>query len=472
MRWYDLVTINAYWFALTTRAQVLTPLIIPLLVQEFVGDAAKGRYVGVMRLWALMAAVLLQALMGMFSDRSTLRWGRRRPFIVVGTVGEWAVFILIGLTASLDRMTGYWVLFGLYLLSMISSNTAHAATQALIPDLVPEDKRGLFSGVKVLFELPFPLIFVSFVVGRMVSAGSIWGALFSVMIIMLVCMLITLLVREKPLTEPPAEPKWGSFLRLVLMTTVFTVIILGAGAAVKTAMHVLSALPAHLSRALVAVCAIFGMGGAAVAGVWVSIGIGIGPDIRRQPSFTWWVINRLAFLVAATNLAGFLLFFYQERFSDLSQEKAAGPAANAIMLVGVCVLLTALPGGWLADRIGKKPLIASAGLLAAMGAYLVVILPSLAATYVGACMVGAATGLFYSANWALGTELVPREQAGRYLGVSNLAGAGAGAIGAYIGGPIADSFGYVFLFAIYGSLFLLSVLALKGITLSGTASSA
>ena len=39
-----------------------------------------------------------------------------------------------------------------------------------------------------------------------------------------------------------------------------------------------------------------------------------------------------------------------------------------------------------------------------------------------------------------------------------LAGAGAGAIGAYIGGPIADSFGYVFLFAIYGVLFLLSFL--------------
>lgn len=470
MRWYDLVTINAYWFALTTRAQVLTPLIIPLLVQEFVGDAAKGRYVGIMRLWALMAAVLLQALMGMFSDQSTLRWGRRRPFIVAGTVGEWVVFILIALTAGLDGMSGYWALFGLYLLSMVSSNTAHAATQALIPDLVPDDKRGLFSGVKVLLELPLPLIFVSFVVGRMVSAGSIWGALLVVMIIMLVCMLITLLVREKPLTEPPAEPKWGSFLRLVLMTAVFTVIILGAGAAVKTAMHAFSALPAQLSRALVAVCAILGMGGAAVVGVWVSIRIGVGPDIRSQPSFTWWVINRLAFLVAATNLAGFLLFFYQERFTDLSQEQAAGPAANAIMLVGVFVLLTALPGGWLADQIGKKPLTALAGLLAAMGAYLVVILPSLAATYAGACMVGAATGLFYSANWALGTELVPREQAGRYLGVSNLAGAGAGAIGAYIGGPIADSFGYVFLFAIYGSLFLLSVLALKGITPFGTAS--
>jgi hypothetical protein len=33
IRWYDYITINIYWFALTARSQVLTPLVIPLLVQ-------------------------------------------------------------------------------------------------------------------------------------------------------------------------------------------------------------------------------------------------------------------------------------------------------------------------------------------------------------------------------------------------------------------------------------------------------
>jgi MFS family permease len=78
--------------------------------------------------------------------------------------------------------------------------------------------------------------------------------------------------------------------------------------------------------------------------------------------------------------------------------------------------------------------------------------------------------MFYTANWALGTALVPDQDAGRYLGISNLAGAGAGAIGAYIGGPIADFFtaaapgspgiGYILLYTIYGLLFLASVFAL------------
>jgi MFS family permease len=85
------------------------------------------------------------------------------------------------------------------------------------------------------------------------------------------------------------------------------------------------------------------------------------------------------------------------------------------------------------------------------------------AVYVGGSLIGVAVGMFYTANWALGTEIVPRSQAGGYLGLSNLAGAGSGAIGAYIGGPIADRVGYVLLFAVYGALFLLSILALRGI---------
>ena len=73
IRWYDYVTINIYYFALTTRSQVLTPLIIPLLVQQFVGEDSKGTYFGIIRLWALMMAVLTQGLMGLLSDRTMLR---------------------------------------------------------------------------------------------------------------------------------------------------------------------------------------------------------------------------------------------------------------------------------------------------------------------------------------------------------------------------------------------------------------
>jgi MFS family permease len=86
---------------------------------------------------------------------------------------------------------------------------------------------------------------------------------------------------------------------------------------------------------------------------------------------------------------------------------------------------------------------------------------------VGGSILGIGAGTFMATNWALGTDLVPPQEAGRYLGISNLAGAGAGIVGAGIGGPMADFFnrlqpglGYLVIFAVYGGLFFLSIAAL------------
>jgi MFS family permease len=459
LRWYDYLTINIYWFALTTRSQTISPLILPLLVQQFVGEQAKGAALGNIRLWALMTAVLVQALMGMLSDRSTHPWGRRRPFILVGSLGELVVFALLGFVAGMEGAAGYTALFAIYVFSMFSSNIAHAATQGLIPDLVPEEKRGRFSGVKALLELPVPVIFVSFVMGRLVSQGQLWTALIILMAVMVVCTLLAMFVPEKRLERPPFPLDWQGFLRLALMTAVFTLIILGMGAVVRWFLSL--SLPDGIFKSVVTVLAgIISMGVAVALGVIASLRIGVGKDIRYQPSFKWWVVNRLAFLVGSTNVATFLVFFLQERFPQFAGEKAAAPAATITMFVGVFILITALPSGFLADRFGKKILVAIAGLLAAGGIGVMLLIPTLTALYAAGSLVGAGVGLFYSANWALGTEIVPREQAGRFLGLSNLAGAGAGAIGAYIAGPIADQAGYTLIMALYGVLFLSSVLVL------------
>ncbi|HUS85174.1 MAG TPA: MFS transporter [Anaerolineales bacterium] len=471
IRWYDYLTININWFALSTRSQVLTPLVIPLLVQQFVGESTKGAAVGTLRLWALMAALLFQSLMGLLTDRNTSRWGRRRPFIVIGTLGEIVIFMLIGWSAALTGMRGYWVLFGLYLLSALTSNTSQAATSPLIPDLVPDEKKGLFSGIKAALELPIPLIFVSFVVGGMIAKGHLWGALFSLSGVLLICMVLSLFIREQPLEEaPPID--WVPFLRLFMMTAAFTALILGIGWGVNQVIRNAADLPSSTKLPLVGLVGLAGMSLAIGLGVWVSAQIGLGKAIDERPSFRWWVINRLAFLVGVNNLGSFIVFFLQEKFPEFQAEKAAGPAARIIMFVGIFILLTAIPSGWLSDRFGKKPLIVVSGLLAVIGTVIVVLAPDMDVILVGACLIGSGVGFFYSANWALGTEIVPADRAGQFFGVANLAGAGAGAVGAYIGGPIADANSFVLLMAIYGGVILLSIFALVGVkpkTPAGTA---
>ncbi|HWQ03909.1 MAG TPA: MFS transporter [Longilinea sp.] len=469
--WYDYLTFNIYWLGLSVLSNTLTPLVVPLLVQQFVGEELKGTYYGKLRLWTLMVAILVQALMGTLSDRSTLRWGRRRPFILLGTVGDLAVIALIGFSAGMQGLSGYWFLFAMVILLMVTTNTAHSAQQGIIPDLVPLEKRGRFSAFKALLEIPIPLILVSFTIAKMVGKNNLWGALLLLMAILIIAMLITMFIPEQQHKTKPQPLAWKEFTRLAVMTGAFTVILLGVGWLLRLVQPLLSGLAPSMLLVTTGLISLVGMAATVYGGVTVSLHIGIeSKSLRKDPAFRWWVINRLAFLVGATNLASFTVYFLQARLGYIHAE-AASPAARLTMFVGVFILLSALPSGWLTDHFGRKRIVAWAGLLAAVGTALAVAVPNLMVIYLGGCIIGTGMGLFYTANWALGTEIVPKEEAGRFLGISNLAGAGAGAIGAYIGGPMADflsaqlpktpAMGYVLLFAIYGVLFLLSIAALS-----------
>jgi len=464
LRWVDLITVNIYYFALTTRSSTLS-IIVPILVQDFVGDAIKGTALGNIRLWGLMIAVLFQAVAGILSDRNTSRIGRRRPFILIGALTEVMVFIAIGvIAATMEGQTGYWVLFAAYILSMLSANTGHAAVQGLIPDIVPESKRGLYSGFKAFFELPAPLIFVSFVIAKLVGNGNIWGALIVLSGVVLVCMAIAMFVPEKPITKPPYPMDWAPILRLVLMTAAFTVIILGSGALVNFVNQLTSGLSETLRLVLTAAMGVLGMVFAVVLGVWASIRISVGgKGGASNNSFTWWVVNRLAFLVGSTNLSVFAVYFLQERFAEQTGVAVEEMFGRIILFVGLSIFVSSIPAGWLTDKFGRKLLCFFSGVLATFGTLVMILSVNTALLYVGGILIGIATGFFYAASWALGTTLVPQKEAGRYLGIQNLAGAGAGAIGAYIGGPIGDSVGFTLLMGIFGLLFIISTLALFGI---------
>jgi predicted MFS family arabinose efflux permease len=279
-------------------------------------------------------------------------------------------------------------------------------------------------------------------------------------------------VREDPPSAPKEPLDWEPFGRLLAMTLVFLIVILGLGEIVKVGGKLLPATtPLSTQLVVMGVLGVLSMTAAVVAGVWVSVRISVGQaEARRNPSFAWWVVNRLAFLIGVNNLFTFAVYFLQARLG-LEGETAAGPASQLMMIAGILILLCAWPSGWIADRIGRKRLVALSGVLAALGTGVLLLAPNMVTIYIGGCIVGAATGIFFTTNWALGTDLVPKQAAGRYLGISNLAGAGAGAVGAYIGGPIADYFtvqvpqspdlGYVLIFAIYAVLFLISAIVLS-----------
>lgn len=459
VHWYDHILININWFSLTLRAQVLTGLLVPLLVQNFVGEAQKGTYYGTIRLWALMVALLSQALMGLLSDRLRSKFGRRRPFIFVGTVLEVLVIASMAWIAGLKGITGYTILFVAYIFSMILSNTSQAATQALIPDLVPQEKRGIASGVKILFAVPLPLIMVGLVVTPMVSKGKISGGILATCATMLICMAAAMFIREKPLAEKPEPLNWKPFFSLVLMTAVFTVIILGLGEVVKLIIPSMGDVSKFSFGAIGVVAMII----AVVGGVFAALNVHMDKSIRKNKSFVWLVISRLAAFVAINNLASFLFYFFQEKF-NMPVKEAVSLAGLLPMVLGGFIVLFGLIAGWLCDRFSRKLLTTIAGVAGAIGVAIMVLGPSVASMYIAAAVFGLSYALFDVATWALGTDIIPQERAGEFLSLQNLAGAGAGAIGAYIGGRIADHSGYVLMISMFGVMFLVAAIASLFIT--------
>ncbi len=71
-------------------------------------------------------------------------------------------------------------------------------------------------------------------------------------------------------------------------------------------------------------------------------------------------------------------------------------------------------------------------------------------------VLGAGIGLFITANWALANQLAPAAEVGKYMGLTNLATAGSGALGR-LEGPLIDVLNnaYPGVFAGYLMLFIL-----------------
>jgi Na+/melibiose symporter-like transporter len=454
----DHLFINSSWFGLNVSSGIITPVLLPYLVALFVLPAQKNTYLATIRVAGLAMAMFVQPLAGMLSDQSTSRWGRRRPFILIGTLFDLVFLLLIGLSPRISGSpidaafqpllgvsTAYLVLLLGIVLFMASTNLSQGAVQGLIPDLVPEDQRGRSSGIKAVFEL-LPALIIIFI-GPLVDAGRVGWTLGIIATTLISTMLLTLLALTIIFVAVSQTGVW----------------LVRSGGAFLGSREV----PLELQIGLIGLAGLIAMAGSILIGVYFGARVGIGKEAIRHKHFIWWVINRLLFLAAIGSIQGFAQFY----IADVLQ--AEEPATMTTLLLAVVVVFlipSALMGGFLADRIGRRKLVAFAGLVCTLGTLLLLLFPSMTLVLISGCLLGLGTGTFMSTNWALGTDLAPTGEAGRYLGISNLAGAGAGIVGAGIGGPLADFFnslepglGYLVIFGAYAGLFFLSVVTLRWI---------
>jgi len=373
----DYVKITIFGFATSALWNSLHGIVLPLRLLDFVGEAQKNTYLGLLTFSGLVLAILVQPVAGSMSDSSGFRWGRRRPYVLFGTLVALVILPGIGLAERLIA------LFVAYCLLQISANTAQGPYQALIPDLVPEGKRGRASGVKVLLEILGGIALVrlvGYLMGQYATGREsqwLWAVLGSLGGALLVAMLITVItVKERPLDVHP---------------------------------H-LSLLPT-LRR---------------------SFRI----DAKAKPDFILFLVSRLLIIMALTTLQTFALYFLRD---VIGVTNPAEVTADLLIVVGIGMLSAVYPAGRLTDRIGRRPVGVFAALLGALGIAIFFLSTRYVHIMFGGAIIGVATGAFMSSNWALATDLVSKGEEARYLGLTNLATAGGSAL-ARLAGPGIDFF--------------------------------
>jgi Na+/melibiose symporter-like transporter len=373
----DYAKITVFGFALTALWQSLHSIILPLRLLDIVPEAQKNTYLGWLTFSGLFLALAVQPIAGALSDRSGFKWGRRRPFILIGSIIALLVIPGIGLAGS------FAAIFGVYCLLQIATNTAQGPYQAFIPEFVPENKHGIASGVKALMEVVggVMLVYLASLFMDRYSAGEgsrwLWLVLGILAAVLLMAMLATVIwVKESPASLKSRRISFTAELY-------------------RTVREALS------NRAMV-----------------------------------WFLVSRLLVYMAFTTIQQFALYFLRDVIGVANPAEAT---ARFSIFAVAGMLLVVWPAGYLSDRIGRKPISIVAGLLGALGIGIIALTKEYNTILGAAVIIGMAMGAFNSANWALATDLAAKGEEARYLGIANMATAGGAALARAIG-PVIDFF--------------------------------
>lgn len=268
-----------------------------------------------------------------------------------------------------------WIVVIGYIGLQISSNIAHGPMQGLIPDLVPREQIGMASAMKNLLDMG-GLIVASLAAGNLLAPEDRYPT--TIMLVVMAVLVVSALITFVATREEPSDdgsPKKNG----VDFKSVFKI------------------------------------------------------DLTANKSYVWLIASRFLFLAGIYGVQTFAQYYIQDVMQAANPVKATGDlmAALAVMLV-VCALI----GGWLSDRIGSRRVIVLASLISALGCLLLVAARDLTSLTLYAGVLGGGIGFYLTSNWALASHLAPKAEAGKFLGLTNLATAGASAVSKLFGIPI------------------------------------
>src|SRR3954454_10208512 len=137
-----LARISLYWLGLTAIDGAVGVFTQNRLNYDgFAQPLEVGRILFLLSIPVAILSILIQPTIGAISDYTTSRWGRRKPYIVIGSLLD-LVFLAGIATASNALILGVFASF-----LAISTNIARGPFQGYVPDLIAERQVGMASAL-------------------------------------------------------------------------------------------------------------------------------------------------------------------------------------------------------------------------------------------------------------------------------------------------------------------------------------
>lgn len=353
---------SAYWFATSWKWYILLLVIIPGQVVTVITDDAvrsgmtlqaatqfaedfKNTKWGLVVLFGAAWALIGPMIFGGWSDRLRSKFGHRQPFIAAG-----AALTVVALFVLADAQS-YVVLVVGYLLLQFSDDVGTGPYTAMVPEIVPEERRGRASSVMSMLQLLGQI-------GSAVTAmllGEVKLVYLGVAVVNLLCAAWTIwTIRSvRPLDEA-VEDKEPFFRK------------------------------------------------------WVR------PFRQRDFVWVWFtrLLSALGFFLVTQYIRNFLTDAYD---SFIFFGKDLGDAGMAVNVLGLTMSLFGAFGAMYAakhsDRIGRKRLIYVSGVVIFVVMVPFAIVRDYSVAWALAAVFGTGYGLYIAADWALVSDVIPNKAA-------------------------------------------------------------
>nr|WP_238552326.1 MFS transporter [Bifidobacterium cuniculi] len=368
-----------------------------------VPGVAPEALVGIINSCTAVASLVSNLMFGNFSDRSRSRRGRRTPFILGGAV-------LGGVTLFLTGMSLNPVLITIvYCLCMFGLNCMLAPMVAIISDRIPMGVRGTMSafyGAGSTVGSPIGTLIGAVFIANQVPGFVLAGVL------MLLSGIVAVVVLPK---EAPADflPRQKDGLREVVM----------------------SFRP---------------------------------PKFSMAHDFYKAFAGRLCMLLSYQMITIYQLYIL-ENYVGLGTKEAGVVISTMSVITMVVSLVGSIAAGPLSDMIGRRKVpIVIASVLFAVGIAMPWVWPTTTGMLLYAGIAGLGYGVYSSVDQALNVDVLPnKEEAGKDLGILNLATTLGQMLGPVLMSAITLSLGYAFAFpiaiafALLGCVFIMLIRGVK-----------